>query len=53
MLFFLNEKTLIAYLFLFLPSIITRIIMEEKALRTIEGYPEFARGRKRLVPFVW
>jgi protein-S-isoprenylcysteine O-methyltransferase Ste14 len=52
-LFFLNEITLIAYLFLLLPSIIIRIIMEEKALMTIVGYQEFARERKRLVPFVW
>ena len=52
-LFFPNEITLVLYVFVFLPSVLYRIHVEEQALVKVEGYPEFARGRKRLVPFVW
>jgi protein-S-isoprenylcysteine O-methyltransferase Ste14 len=52
-LFFMNSATLFIFLFVFLPSIIARIRVEEKALMTVEGYAVFARGRKRLVPFAW
>ncbi len=37
----------------FLPAVVYRIRVEEGLLMQIEGYPEYARGRKRLVPGLW
>lgn len=37
----------------FVPAVIYRIRVEEELLMRIEGYPEYAEGRKRLVPGVW
>lgn len=51
--YFFNYASLAVLLLLFLPAIILRIHIEEKTLFTIEGYEEFARVRKRLVPLIW
>jgi protein-S-isoprenylcysteine O-methyltransferase Ste14 len=37
----------------FAPAVVFRILVEEKMLFEIPGYPEFAATRKRLIPFVW
>lgn len=51
--FFLNWVTLCVFLFILVPAIILRILIEEKMLFMIEGYAEFAKKRKRLFPAVW
>jgi protein-S-isoprenylcysteine O-methyltransferase Ste14 len=51
--FFFNVVTLCLLFFLLIPSIIIRILIEERMLYSIEGYKAFAEGRKRLVPGVW
>lgn len=51
--YFFNLPTLIIFLCLFMPAIVLRILVEEKILFNMEGYPEFARKRKRLFPAVW
>jgi protein-S-isoprenylcysteine O-methyltransferase Ste14 len=39
---------------LFVPAVVLRILVEEKALmETLDGYREFSRGRPRLIPLVW
>lgn len=53
LLFFFNWITLALFLFVFIPSIAARIMVEEKTLMKIDGYPEFARGRDRLIPYIW
>ena len=52
-LFFLNVATILIFLLVLMPAIIVRIVAEEKTLYQIEGYPEFARSRKRLIPPLW
>lgn len=52
-LYFFNWVTTFIFLLMLVPSILLRIIIEEKTLFGIEGYPEFARPRKRLFPRVW
>jgi protein-S-isoprenylcysteine O-methyltransferase Ste14 len=51
--YFMNWVTTSAFLLLLVPAIILRIVIEEKMLFRIEGYPEFAKKRKRLIPAVW
>jgi protein-S-isoprenylcysteine O-methyltransferase Ste14 len=51
--YFFNWVTLCVYLFILVPAIILRILVEERTLFGIDGYPEFARKRKRLFPAVW
>ena len=38
---------------LFVPMVVRRILIEEPVLFELDGYGEYARGRKRLVPLVW
>jgi protein-S-isoprenylcysteine O-methyltransferase Ste14 len=52
-LFFYNAYALGLYLILFIPSVVTRILVEEKTLFEIDGYAEFSKDRARLVPFIW
>ncbi len=52
-LFFFNWISLGLLVVLFLPAIITRILVEEKALMQVPAYKKFAATRKRLVPFIW
>jgi protein-S-isoprenylcysteine O-methyltransferase Ste14 len=52
-LYFLNWVTLCIFVFALVPAIVLRIGIEESVLFGIEGYPEFAKRRKRLFPLVW
>lgn len=51
--FYFNYATLAILLLLLIPSIIVRILVEEKTLIGIPGYVEFSRTRKRIIPHVW
>lgn len=51
--YFLNWVTVCVFLFLLLPAILFRIVIEERTLFGIEGYAEFAKRRKRLFPAIW
>jgi hypothetical protein len=35
------------------PAIVLRIAIGERVLFAIEGYSDFAKGRKRLFPWIW
>jgi protein-S-isoprenylcysteine O-methyltransferase Ste14 len=50
--YFLNWVTICVFLFILVPAILLRIVIEEKTLFGIEGYSEFAKNRKRLFPAV-
>lgn len=50
---YFNYVSLLIFALMLVPSIVLRIIIEEKTLFGIEGYRGFARGRKRIIPFVW
>ena len=52
-LFFYNHIALALLLVFFIPTVVARILVEEKMLFDIPGYKEFAQGRPRLLPFVW
>ncbi len=41
------------WLVLFLPMVVRRILTEEPVLYRLEGYADYARRHKRLVPLVW
>lgn len=51
--FFFNWITLAIYAAVFIPSIVVRILVEERTLMGIAGYADFAKGRNRLVPGLW
>ncbi len=51
--FFLNIISIFVYCLLFVPAIIRRIIVEEKALYSLKDYSEYSERRKRLIPFIW
>lgn len=51
--YFFNGVTLCVFLFILVPAILLRIVIEEKTLFGIKGYSEFAKNRKRLLPGVW
>lgn len=51
--FFFNLITLILFLLVLIPAIMLRILVEEKTLLGIKGYPDFAKNRKRLIPIIW
>lgn len=51
--YFLNSVTLCVFLLALLPAIVLRIVTEERMLFGIEGYPDFAKKRKRLFPGLW
>jgi len=51
--FYFNYFTLGIFLIMLIPAIIVRIAIEEKALLGIEGYVEYSKYRKRIVPFIW
>lgn len=52
-LFFFNTVALALYLAFFIPTVVWRILIEEKMLFEMPGYQEFAEGRARLIPFIW
>lgn len=51
--YFFNWVTICVFVFLLLPAIFLRIVIEERTLFRIEGYSEFAKQRKRLFPSIW
>jgi protein-S-isoprenylcysteine O-methyltransferase Ste14 len=51
--FYFNIVSMLIFLLLLLPSIVFRIWIEEKTLFSLEGYSEYAKNRKRLIPYVW
>jgi protein-S-isoprenylcysteine O-methyltransferase Ste14 len=51
--FYFNYATLLIFSLLLIPSIVIRIFVEEKTLIAIDGYAEFSKKRKRIVPFLW
>jgi protein-S-isoprenylcysteine O-methyltransferase Ste14 len=50
---FLNPLSAAALVGLLVPAIVHRIVVEERTLMELDGYPAYARGRKRLIPAVW
>lgn len=42
-----------AWAVLFVPMVVRRILVEEPVLFELDGYSEYADGRKRLMPWVW
>jgi len=52
-LYFFNRVTLCVFLFMLVPAILLRIVIEERTLFGIAGYAEFAEKRKRLFPALW
>ncbi len=51
--YFCNWVTIFVFALVLLPAILLRIMVEERTLFEIEGYPEFAKTRKRLFPALW
>ena len=51
--YFLNWVTMCVFLFALVPSILLRILIEERLLFGIEGYSDFAKERKKLFPGIW
>ena len=52
-LYFFNWVTLAVFLIVLVPSVVLRILVEERMLFEIEGYSNFAKKRKRLIPAIW
>ncbi len=50
---FFNWVSLAIFLFFFIPAVVARILVEEKAMEQVAGYLEFSRTRKRLFPGIW
>jgi protein-S-isoprenylcysteine O-methyltransferase Ste14 len=38
---------------LFLPLVVRRILLEEPMLLQLDGYADYAKRRKRLLPLLW
>jgi protein-S-isoprenylcysteine O-methyltransferase Ste14 len=52
-LYFFNWVTLAVFLIVLVPSIVLRIFVEERMLFEIEGYSNYAKKHKRLIPAIW
>lgn len=52
-LLFFNYWTLSLWALFHVPAVVYRIMVEERALFELDGYYEYAKTRKRLVPFLW
>jgi protein-S-isoprenylcysteine O-methyltransferase Ste14 len=52
-LLFFNYWTLSLWALFHVPAVVYRIMVEERALFELDGYSEYAKNRKRLVPFLW
>jgi protein-S-isoprenylcysteine O-methyltransferase Ste14 len=50
---FFHVLSLSVFLFLFVPAVVLRILVEEKALYELPGYREYSASKKRLLPAVW
>lgn len=44
---------LVVWAGLFVPMVVHRILIEEPVLFELNGYGDYAKGRKRLVPLLW
>jgi len=51
--YFFNWLTTCVFLFILVPAILLRIVIEERTLFGVEGYTQFATKRKRLFPAIW
>lgn len=51
--YFFNWVTIGVFSLMLVPAILLRIVIEERTLFGIDGYPEYAKKRKRLCPGVW
>lgn len=51
--FFFNYVTLTLWAFFHVPAVAYRILIEERSLMELEGYAQYAKNKKRLIPFVW
>jgi protein-S-isoprenylcysteine O-methyltransferase Ste14 len=51
--YFFNLLTFSVFFLILFPAIILRIYIEEKTLFKIDGYAEFAKTRKRILPLIW
>ena len=51
--YFFNWVTIGVFLLILVPAILLRIAIEERTLFGIDGYPAYAKKRKRLCPGVW
>ena len=51
--YFFNWITVSIFFFILLPAIVLRIFIEERLLFEIDGYSDYARHRKRLIPSIW
>ena len=51
--FFFNWASLGLLIGVFLPAVLVRINIEENTLFTLQGYRDFFKRKKRLIPFVW
>jgi len=49
----LNVASVVTLLLLVVPAFLWRIRVEEGLLSQLSAYAEFARGRRRLLPYVW
>jgi protein-S-isoprenylcysteine O-methyltransferase Ste14 len=49
----LNVASALTLVMLVIPAFLWRITVEERLLLQLSEYAEFARGRRRLVPYVW
>jgi protein-S-isoprenylcysteine O-methyltransferase Ste14 len=50
---FFHPVSLAVLLLWFVPAVLLRIRVEERALATVPGYKDYAYLRKRLIPLVW
>jgi protein-S-isoprenylcysteine O-methyltransferase Ste14 len=50
---FFNWLSVALLLLVLVPAVVLRIHVEERALFALRGYPEYAAGRRRLIPLVW
>lgn len=51
--FYFNYITFLIFLFLLIPSVLLRIVIEEKTLNNIKGYKEIFKNKKRLITYIW
>ncbi|MBP2479157.1 protein-S-isoprenylcysteine O-methyltransferase Ste14 [Crossiella equi] len=52
-LFFLNTASAAALVVLLIPTMLMRIVVEERVLLTLPGYQDYANSHRRLVPGIW
>lgn len=50
---FFNYVSAAILLLYFVPAVILRIRVEEQALFSLQGYEDYAKRRRRLVPLIW